>query len=264
MIAFFLVPLLIMTGISFVSRGPYGGIEWILTWENYVRLADPLYWHIFIRSVGLAVATTLICVVLGFPLAYLMARSSPRVQYLLICLVLIPFWTNFLVRTYAWMFLLRADGLVNTTLRTLGLSDHPVELLYTPWAVLIGLVYGYLPFMVLPLYAAIERIAPSLEEAARDLYATGWAVFTQVVLPLAKPGLVAGCVLVFVPSLGAFITPHLLGGGQTMMIGTLIQHEFLVVRDWPFGAALSLVFMATVLLILLLWLKRQEAMWRTL
>lgn len=246
---FFCIPLLLMFGVSLASRGLYGGIEWTLTGDNYLRLADPLYWNIYGRSLLLAGATTAICLTLGFPLAYVMARSSPRMQTILLMLVMIPFWTNFLVRTYAWIFLLRTEGFLNSALKDLGILDAPLNLLYTNGAVGIGLVYGYLPFMILPLYVAIERISPSLEEAALDLYASGWSVFWHVVMPLAKPGIVAGCILVFIPSVGAFITPHLLGGGQSMMIGTLIQHEFLVVRDWPFGSAISYLLMALVLLI---------------
>jgi len=169
--------------------------------------------------------------------------------------VIIPFWTNFLVRTYAWMFILRSEGLLSTVLSALGLTHEPLPLLFTDTAVLIGLVYGYLPFMVLPLYAALERLDPSLIEAAWDLYARPLQVFTRVVLPLSKPGVIAGCVLVFIPSLGAYVTPDLLGGARSMMIGNLIQHQYLVVRDWPFGSALSFVLMAGALAAVLYYLR---------
>jgi spermidine/putrescine transport system permease protein len=159
---------------------------------------------------------------------------------------MIPFWTNFLVRTYAWMFILRTEGLLNTLLLKLGLIATPIELLYSNTAVVIGLVYGYLPFMVLPLYVALERVDRTLVEAAWDLYATRWAVFWRIIFPLARPGVMAGCLLVFIPSLGAFLTPDLLGGARSMMIGNLIQHEFLVARDWPLGAAISCVLMVFV------------------
>lgn len=246
---FFCIPVLLMFGVSLASRGLYGGIEWTLNFENYLRLADPLYWNIYGRSLFLAGATTVVCLAVGFPLAYVMARSSPRMQNILLLLVMIPFWTNFLVRTYAWIFLLRTEGFFNSMLMHLRILDAPLDLLYTNGAVFIGLVYGYLPFMILPLYVAIERISPSLEEAALDLYASGLSVFWHVVIPLARPGIVAGCILVFIPSVGAFITPHLLGGGQSMMLGTLIQHEFLVVRDWPFGSAISFVLMLLVVVV---------------
>ncbi|MDH4194580.1 MAG: ABC transporter permease [Nitrospirota bacterium] len=246
---FFLVPLLLVLAISLASRGTYGGIAWIATWENYQRLLDPLVGTIFLRSILFAGLTTLVCAAVGFPLAYCMARVSRKWQFILLTLVMIPFWTNFLVRTYAWVLIFRADGILNTLLIKLGLQEEPLPLLFTDVSVFVGLVYGYLPFMVLPLVVAIERISPQLEEAAFDLYASLGAMFRHVLLPLSKPGFIAGGVLVFIPSLGAFITPYLLGGGQKMMLGTLIQQEFLVSRDWPFGSALSFGLMGTVLLL---------------
>jgi spermidine/putrescine transport system permease protein len=255
LIVLFGVPLLLVLAVSFASRGTYGGIEWIGTLTNYTSIADQLYLMIFWRSLWLAVATTAICLIMGFPMAYAIARAPKRWQGILLLLVIIPFWTNFLVRTYAWMFILRTEGLLNTVLMSLGLIHEPLNILFTDWAVLIGLVYGYLPFMVLPLYAALERLDPSLIEAAWDLYAKPVQVFTRVVLPLSKPGVIAGCVLVFIPSLGAYVTPDLLGGARTMMIGNLIQHQYLVVRDWPFGSALSFVLMAGVLAAVLYYLR---------
>ncbi len=241
------LPILIVFVISFASRGAYGGVEWTFTLVNYRDLADPLYLWIYVRSCLLSAATTVLCLCLGFPLAYPIAQAPARRQGLWLTLVLVPFWTNFLVRTYAWMNVLRADGLLNSFLVGAGFVPAPLEILYTDVAVLIGLVYGYLPFMVLPLYAALERLDRSLVEAARDLYASGWAVVTRVIVPLAKPGIAAGCLLVFIPSLGAYITPDLLGGARSMMIGNFIQHEYLVVRDWPLGSAASFVLMAIVL-----------------
>jgi spermidine/putrescine transport system permease protein len=240
---------MVVFGVSLASRGLYGGVEWIATLDNYRRLADPLIGVIFLRSFIFASMTTMVCAFIGFPLAYVVARASPRWQWVWLTLVMIPFWTNFLVRTYAWILILRADGLVNGVLLRLGIQSEPLSLVFTDFAVAIGLIYGYLPFMVLPLIVAIERISPQLEEAAYDLYASTGAMLRHVVLPLSKPGFIAGGVLVFIPSLGAFITPYLLGGGQKMMIGTLIQQEFLVSRDWPFGAALSFGLMGTVLIL---------------
>ncbi|MBM4124247.1 MAG: ABC transporter permease [Nitrospira sp.] len=256
---FFLLPLALVFAISFASRGTYGGVEWTVSVANYLNVIDPLYLKIVLRSLALALATTVWCLVLGFPLAYYIARLPARWQGVWLLLVMIPFWTNFLVRTYAWMFMLRTEGLLNTALIGLGLIASPMEILYSTTAVLIGLVYGYLPFMVLPLYAAIERLAPSLVEAAWDLYASPWAVFRRVILPLTKPGIVAGCLLVFIPSLGAFITPDLLGGAKTMMVGNLIQHEFLVVRDWPFGSAIAFVLMGLVLIGVMAYVKAEES-----
>jgi spermidine/putrescine transport system permease protein len=255
---FFFLPLVVMFGISFATRGIYGGVEWIFNWSNYIRLADPLYGSIYVRSVLFAGMTTLVCLILGFPLAYSIARAPQRWQPLLFILVLIPFWTNFLVRTYAWFFILRADGLINSMLIGIGLISEPLEILYTDLAVFIGLVYGYLPFMVVPLVIVIEGIPRTLEEAAMDLYATTWATVWRVILPLSTPGIIGGCVLVFIPTLGAFITPYLLGGGRSMLLGTLIQQEFLVRRDWPFGAAISFVLMGMVLLALLMTRKHAE------
>lgn len=252
---FFLAPLALVFAISFASRGTYGGIVWEFTAANYLDLWHPLYGRILGQSLWYASLTTAICFSLGFPLAYMIARSPARWQPVLLLLVMLPFWTNFLVRTYAWMIVLRQDGLVNGLLLALGVVDAPLELLYTPTAVVIGLVYGYLPFMVLPLYVAVERLDPLLVEAAWDLYASRWAVFTQVVVPLTMPGIVGGCVLVFIPSIGSFITPDLLGGARSMMIGNLIQHEYLVVRDWPLGSAVSFVLMAIVMAAVVLYYR---------
>ena len=250
----FLLPLALMFVVSWISRGPYGGLDWTWTGENYVRLLDSLVLGIFLKSFGYALGTTLVCGLLGFPLAYCIARSSKSWQQWLLILVMIPFWTNFLVRTYAWVLIFRADGVVNGFLKILG--QDPISLLFTDFSVCVGLVYGYLPFMVLPLVSALERIPIQVEEAARDLFATRLGALWHVVVPLSRPGWVAGSVLVFIPSLGAFITPYLLGGGQSLMIGTLIQQEFLVARDWPFGAALSFGLMA-VILMLWGWLGRK-------
>jgi spermidine/putrescine transport system permease protein len=256
MLVFMLLPLLLVFAMSFASRGLYGGVQWAFSLTNYTMLFDSLYLWIYGRSVLLAAATTTICLLIGYPLAYFIARAPTRWQGVWLLLVVIPFWTNFLVRTYAWMFLLRTEGLLNTVLLNVGVIRTPVDILYTDWAVLIGLVYGYLPFMVLPLYAAIERLNRSVVEAAWDLYANGWSVFWRVMFPLTKPGVIAGCLLVFIPSVGAYITPDLLGGAKTMMVGNLIQHEYLVIRDWPFGSAISFVLMAVVVLGVLAYIKR--------
>lgn len=261
LLAFFFLPLLMTLAVSLATRGIYGGVDWTWTLANYAAVLDPLYLQVFVRSLVLAVATTAICLTLGFPLAHSIVRAPARWQPIWLLLVLLPFWTNFLVRTYAWIFILRTEGLMNRLLMETGLINHPIEVLYTEWAVLIGLVHGYLPFMVLPLYAAIERVDRSLVEAARDLYATPWAVFRRIIWPLTRPGVIAGCVLVFIPSLGAYITPDLLGGGRTLVVGTLIQHEYLIVRDWPVGSAVSFVLMGLVMVGLLPFV-RVEGLWR--
>lgn len=243
-------PLLIVLVISFATRETYGWIRWEFSLANYRDLLHPLYFTIVWRSCAMAVAVTGICLLVGFPFAYVIARSSPRRQMFWLIMVLIPLWANFLVRTYAWIFILRTDGLLNTWLMELGLVNEPITLLYTPWAVLIGLVYGYLPFMILPIYASLEQVSFIMEDAARDLYASWWLVFTRVLVPLSLPGIIAGSVLVFVASLGSYLTPDLLGGARTMMMGNLLQHEFLVVRDWPLGSAFSIVLLLLVMLAL--------------
>lgn len=255
---FCLLPIIVVLAVSLATRGTYGGVLWEFSLDNYRDLLHPLYGRIFGQSLLLAGATTGLCLVLGFPLAYYIARLPPRRQALWLVLIMIPFWTNFLVRTYAWIFILRTEGLLNTLLIQLHLISAPLDLLYSDQAVLLGLVYGYLPFMVLPLYAAIERIDPALIEAAWDLYADRWSLFRRVLIPLAMPGIVAGCVLVFIPSLGAYLTPDLLGGARSMMVGNLIQHEYLVARDWPLGSALSIVLMLMVMGSLLWYFAAQS------
>ncbi len=248
MIALFFVPLLITLAYSFLTRGPYGGVFTPWTFENYQRAVDPLYLVIFWRSVWLAAVSTLLCLILAFPLALYIARAE-RHKTLLLNLVMLPFWTSFLIRTYAWMFLLRDTGLVNSALEGLHLTHAPLPLLFNDGAVLLGLVYGFLPFMVLPLYATLEKLDPALLDAAFDLGATPWVALWRVIVPLSKPGIAAGCVLVFIPCLGAYITPDLMGGGKTVMLGNLVQGQFTTARDWPFGAAISLLLMLIVLVV---------------
>lgn len=245
----FLAPLLIVVAYSFLTRGAYGGAGMPLTLENYARLWDPLYGRILWRSFWIAGISTAVCVVLGFPLAWFIARSGKR-KNLWLALVILPFWTSFLIRTYAWIFLLRDTGLINTALQALGLTRGPLPLLYNDGAVILGLVYGYLPFVVLPLYATLERLDPALLEAAADLGARPLTTLFRVVLPLSAPGLRAGAILVFIPCLGAYLTPDLMGGGKTILIGNLVQNQFTSARDWPFGAAASLLLMAIVMVLL--------------
>ncbi|MBK7927172.1 MAG: ABC transporter permease [Bryobacterales bacterium] len=247
----FAVPMLIVAAYSLLTRGAYGGqgAPWTLT--NYARLVDPLYLEILLKSFWIAALATALCLLLGFPLALFIARARKR-KTLWLALVTLPFWTSFLVRTYAWMFLLRDTGLINTILLGLGLVSEPLPLLYNDAAVVLGLVYGYLPFAVLPVYAVLDRIGPELLEAAEDLGATPAQVVRRIVLPLARPGLLAGAVLVFVPCLGAYLTPDLMGGGKSILIGNVIQNQFTNARDWPFGAALSAVLMVIVMGLLLL------------
>jgi spermidine/putrescine transport system permease protein len=195
--------------------------------------------------------------VLAFPLALFIARA-PKHRNLYLQLVMLPFWTSFLVRTYAWMFLLRDTGLINTVLQALGIISEPLPLLYNNGAVLLGLVYGYVPFMVLPIYATLERLDPALSEAAADLGAGPLTTIFRVIVPLSRPGIVAGSVLVFIPCLGAYLTPDLLGGGRTVLVGNLVQNQFTTARDWPFGSAVSMALMLLVTVLLVVFLRRES------
>jgi spermidine/putrescine transport system permease protein len=257
MAVLFAAPFAIVLAYSFLTRGVYGGIELPWTAESYQRLFDPLYLAILWRSFAMALAATALCFLLAFPAALFIARAA-RHKNLYLQLVMLPFWTSFLVRTYAWIFLLRDTGLFNTALQALGIVHSPLPLLYNDGAVLLGLVYGYLPFMVLPIYATLERLDPALVEAAADLGARPLTTVLRIVAPLSRPGIVAGSVLVFIPCLGAYLTPDLLGGGRTVMVGNLVQNQFTTARDWPFGAAVSIALMALVTLVLVLFLRRQS------
>jgi len=253
----FLIPLAIVAVYSLQTRGAYGGTGLPWTLESWTRLADPLYARILWRTLWISALSTAICLVLGLPLAWFITQSG-RYKNLYLQLVILPFWTSFLIRTYAWMFLLRDTGLLNTLLLSLGLIQEPLPMLYNDGAVILGLVYGYLPFMVLPLYANMERLDKSLLEAAADLGARPLTTITRIVLPLCAPGIKAGSILVFIPCLGAYLTPDLMGGGKTIMIGNLVQNQFTTARDWPFGAAISLALMALVMILLLGMLRKQE------
>jgi spermidine/putrescine transport system permease protein len=208
---------------------------------------------IFLRSLGLALSTTVICLGFSYPFAYYIATRRPKVRNILLVFVMIPFWSNFLVRTYAWRVLLGSDGPISQISQALG--GEPMRLLFTNSAVLIGLVYGFMPFMVLPLYAALERMDWRLVEAARDLYASGWSAFRKVTFPISLPGVIAGSILVFIPSLGAYVTPALLGGARTVLMGDYIVSQFLAARNWPFGSALSVGLMAIMLAATLIYFR---------
>ncbi|MCL2927896.1 MAG: ABC transporter permease [Trichodesmium sp. MAG_R01] len=258
LLIFFIIPLVIVLIYSFLERGTYGGVIWKFTLDNYQRLGQGIYWGIFWRSLFFSLTTTIMCLLIGYPLAYFIATIRPPWRNVLLMLVIIPFWTNFLVRTYAWIVLLRTEGIFNIALQGLQLTDKPLTLLFTPFAVTIGLVYGYLPFMILPLYATIERFNFYLLEAAQDLGANDLRTFFRIFLPLTIRGIVAGCLLVFIPAFGAFITPDILGGAKTMMVGNLIQNQFIKARNWPFGSALSIALMIIVLIPVIIYLAVSE------
>jgi spermidine/putrescine transport system permease protein len=255
LVVFFALPLIIVFIYSFLKRGPYGQLVWEFNLQNYVRFFDPLYLKIFARSFKIAGITMVVCFILGYPMAYWIATRSPKWRNTLLLLLMIPFWTNFLVRTYAWILILRDTGLINNALMGLGLISQPLPLFGNDLAIIIGLVYGWFPDMVLPCYAAIERLDFSLVEAAQDLYANELRSFMRVIFPLTLPGIVAGSILVFIPSLGAYVTPDLLGGAKSVMIGNVIQSQFLTVRDYPFGSAFSFVLMAIMLVATLLYFR---------
>jgi len=269
---FMIAPLLLMLYVSTLERAPFGGVLWNshtgVAYEKLLferDLAGNLsfngdYIAIFARSFRLAAITTLLTLVLSVPTALYMTTVSRRRAAMILFLVTVPFWTNLLVRNFAWILILRNGGALDQTLQWLGLTKESLDILYTPLATGIGLTYSFLPFMILPTYVALERIDKRLIEAAFDLGANRWRVLSRVVLPLAMPGILAGAILVFVPCLGAYVSPELLGGGKSMMIGNLVQSQFGASRNWPFGAALALVLVAVLLLILLFWRLLQRRM----
>jgi spermidine/putrescine transport system permease protein len=264
---FGIVPLLIIFVYSFLVAGGYGGVEWKFTTDAYVSfLFDrdifdgtfkfvPDYLEIFWRSIWLALLTTVVCLALGFPTAYFMATRPAAQRNYWVFLITLPFWTNLLIRTYAIMLIIRDEGLVNDLMRGVGLIDKPVHLLYTNFAIILGLLYSFLPFMVLPLYSSLEKLDFRLVEAGFDLYATRRKVLWRIIIPLAKPGIIAGCLLVFIPALGAYITPLILGGGGELMIGNLIALQFGTSRNWPFGSAQALILMTAVMLALIVYVR---------
>ncbi|MEZ4630195.1 MAG: ABC transporter permease [Deinococcales bacterium] len=263
---FMLIPILIIVAYSFMDANPYGGVRAKFSTEAYVQLVferdfdDTLLFNksnllIFGRSISLALASTLLSLLIAFPVAYYMSRQEGQRKHILVLLVTIPFWTNLLIRTFCWILILRDTGLINNFLLAIKVIDSPLPLLNNNGAVLLGLIYSYIPFMILPIYATLEKLDTRLLEAAHDLYANRWQVLRLISIPLALPGIIAGCILVFIPSLGAFVTPQLLGGGKNLMLGSLIQLQFSSSRNWPFGAALALLLLALVMLALIFYAR---------
>jgi spermidine/putrescine transport system permease protein len=245
-------PVLLVVGYMFATRGRFGGVEWTLNLDNFARALDPLYVDVLRSSIGIALLATALALVIGYPTAYAITKLPARWRTVALILVVVPFWTNFLIRIYAWIILLNSQGVLNDMLLAVGVVDDPVGLLYTRGAVVVGLVYVYLPLMILPLYAAIEKVDPELLEASSNLGATRARTFWSVLLPLTLPGAVTGSILVFVPSLGNFVVPELLGGGKTVMVGNLIRDQFLKAQDWPFGSVLAMVVVVALLGLFLL------------
>jgi spermidine/putrescine transport system permease protein len=250
LLLFFAVPLAIVLAISFGTVDELGGAVYGWNPENYSRAFDPLFVPVLLRSVGYALVTDLLCLLLGYPVAYYIARFGGRRKNLLIALVVLPFFVNYLVRTYAWVAILSDEGILNGLLNDTGIRNEPIAFLNTPWAVIGGLVYGYLAFMILPVYAALDRMDPAVIEAGKDLYGSGWSTFWHVTWPTTFQGVLAGTVLVFLPAVGDFVSAQLLGGPNTYMIGNLIQQQFFGAENWPFGAALTTLMM----LFLLVWM----------
>jgi spermidine/putrescine transport system permease protein len=247
---FVLAPNLLVVMTSFLTRDDAHFIRGQATLENYLRLFDPDYLAVFGHSFYMALVTTLLCLLVGYPFAYLLSRLRAGVKPYLLFLVIVPFWTNSLVRTYAMKLLIATNGLVNQTLLGLGWIDTPLRLLYTETAVIVGLFYVLLPFMILPLYAIFEQLRPELLEASGDLGAGTWQTFRRVVLPLTMPGIIAGCLLVLLPAVGMFYVGDVLGGAKNLLIGNVIKNQFLDARDWPFGAAISLLLTLAMAMLL--------------
>ena len=252
LVAFMIVPCLLILSYAFFERGVWGGIEYTLTLENFARVIDPLYANIFLTSARIAGLATLLAILIAYPAAYAISRAPQMRQPMLLFFAVLPFWSNYLIRTYAWMVLLNREGLVNNLLRWFGYEGEPLSLLYTEGAVIIGLVYNYLPFVILAIYSSLSRLNPELMEASRDLGVGPFRTFWRVTLPLTLPGVAAGGVFVFVLSIGNFVTPALLGGGRFQMIGNVVYDQFLSANDWPFGAALGLGLIAIMILLLML------------
>ncbi len=257
---FFLIPLILVVVYSFLERRSGGGVLWHFSLDAYIKLFSPTgetlindFMMIVLRSLWWAALTSFVCLVIGYPLAFFIALQPPSHRTAYLFFVLIPFWTNFLVRTYAWKFILNNNGLLNNLLQALGMNR--IALINTPTAVLIGLVYGSLPFMVLPLYASIEKLDFDLVEAAQDLGANYVRVFSRVILPLTMPGIVAGIVLVFIPVSGQYIVPTILGGGKVAMLGNLLAQQFGPALNWPFGSAIAVVFMALLMVGVIFYLR---------
>lgn len=260
-------PLLIVVVYSFLEAGDYGGVIWNFSIDGWFSVfvqrdlfdetIGPATAHlsIFWRSVKLSLATTVACILVGFPTAYFIATRPKKSRDLWMLLILIPFWTNLLVRTFAILELIRNEGVINSLLLATGIISAPIQMLYTEFAIMLGMVYVFLPLMVLPVYAAMERFDFSLVEAGFDLYAGRWRVLRKVILPVVKPGIIAGSILVFIPSLGSYVTPRILGGGKQLMIGNLVELQFLDGRNWPLGAALSLTLLAIVAVALVVYTR---------
>ncbi len=261
LIVFMAIPVALLFVYSFFTRGRFGGVQFTFTTENFAKLLDPVYSGVIVQSVGMAVVVTLLALLLGYPIAYAITRLPERWRTIALIAVVLPFWTNFLIRTYAWILLLNKAGIVNEALQGLGIIDTPLPLLYNWGTVAVGLLYMYLPLMILPLYASLQAVDPSVREAATNLGSSPWRVFRTITIPMSLPGALTGAIFVFVPSMSNFVIPELLGGGKMILIGNLIRDQFLEARNWPFGATLALVLTAFLALLIVgqSWVSRRLA-----
>ncbi|MEM5682088.1 spermidine/putrescine ABC transporter permease PotB [Bacillus paranthracis] len=255
LLIFFLIPLLFVLAFAFMQRGAYGTVEMQFTLENIERVFDPLYMGTLWETVKIAVITTVICLLIGYPFAYTITIVDRKYRSILLLLATIPFWINFLVRSYAWIVILRSQGLVNTLLLKLGIISEPLNLLYNTPSVILGMVYSLLPFMILPVYAAIEQLDKRKLEAAYDLGATPVKAFWNVTVPMTMSGIATGSILVFVSSIGMFVVSDVMGGSKVALIGNVIQNQFLGARDWPFGSALSMIVVLFSVLLIYLYYR---------
>jgi putrescine transport system permease protein len=272
LLLFFLVPFIIVLKISFatpiVAQPPFTELFhfdsdasqwWLASWGNYQFLTeDNLYWVSYFKSIKVAFVSTIICLLIGYPMAYGIARATPIKRNILLMLVILPFWTSFLLRVYAWMGLLGKNGIINSALMHIGVIDSPLQLLYTDMAVYLGIVYTYIPFMILPLYANLEKMDTSLHDAAADLGARPWQVFINITLPLSIPGILAGSLLVFIPAIGEYVIPALLGGIDSLMIGRTLYDEFFVNRDWPLASAVATILLLILVVPIMLFQRSQR------
>ena len=256
-ILFTIVPLFIVLLYSFTKRDAFGGMIFSLTFENYKMFFEPIYLNVLWRSLRLSLYSTIACFMIGYPMAYIISKSDIKKQSLMIMLFILPLWTNFLLRTYAWMVVLREQGALNELLLLLGIIDEPLQLLYTNGAVIMGMVYNFLPFMILQINTALTKMDKSLLEAAQDLGANKFQTFWKVIFPLSLPGVVSGITLVFLPAVSSFFIPKLLGGGQFFLIGNVIENQFITVGEWNFGSAISMI-MAMIMMLLMMLVRKLE------
>lgn len=255
LLLFLIVPTLFVVLYSFLENGTYGRVVYSFTLEHFARFFEPLYLKILWDTLVVAILTTFFCLLMGYPLAYTISRVSRKWQNILLLLVMVPFWINFLVRSYAWVVILRSQGLINTVLMKLGIISEPLQLLYTPESVMIGMVYALLPFMILPIYVSIEKMDRRMLEAAYDLGASPLKAFLKVTIPQTMPGIIGGSILVFVPSLGMFVVPDIMGGAKSALIGNVIENQFRSAQNAPFGSALSIIVILFSLILIYMYTR---------